>query len=281
MLYWPEPSVTTVRTFSMSTGLDASTVTPGSTAPDGSLTTPAIVPSCASAAQAPTAPPRRPTSLQNFASRSPCAPLRPIQAHRAIGPVSRSGTIAKFRTDENNFAMAGEVYARRPEAVKERRSYPRPVARVASGGPTDGSQGFGGRAKRGIRRARPPRAPRCGLGRAALLQAQQAQVGPGQEILRLVGEHALQLRRRPGRAPLPGEGGRQIAAGVAQQRVAFERPLVGGTGPSRRPVLAISRPTLKCVRGRPRRGGPAGSRIRPPDSGRARSGTWPICASTW
>src|SRR5580765_3744484 len=40
--YWPVPSVTTVRDFSMSTALDASTLTPGMTAPDASLTTPAI-----------------------------------------------------------------------------------------------------------------------------------------------------------------------------------------------------------------------------------------------
>ena len=44
MLYWPVPSVATERTFSISTELDASTVTPGSTAPDASLTIPAIVP---------------------------------------------------------------------------------------------------------------------------------------------------------------------------------------------------------------------------------------------
>jgi hypothetical protein len=37
-----------VRTFSMSAGLDASTVTPGSTAPDASLTTPLIT-ACADA----------------------------------------------------------------------------------------------------------------------------------------------------------------------------------------------------------------------------------------
>src|SRR4030095_8224336 len=40
--YWPEPSVTVVRIFSMSTGLAASTVTPGSTAPDVSFTTPVM-----------------------------------------------------------------------------------------------------------------------------------------------------------------------------------------------------------------------------------------------
>ena len=45
MRYCPDPSVATARTFSISTGLAASTVTPGRTAPDASLTTPAIVPS--------------------------------------------------------------------------------------------------------------------------------------------------------------------------------------------------------------------------------------------
>src|ERR671937_875454 len=41
--YCPSPSVTAVRTFSMSAGLAASTVTPGSTAPVVSLTTPAML----------------------------------------------------------------------------------------------------------------------------------------------------------------------------------------------------------------------------------------------
>src|SRR5262249_41492662 len=51
MRYWPLPSVTAVRTPSINEGLDASTVTPGSTAPDVSLTTPAIA-LCASAGAA-------------------------------------------------------------------------------------------------------------------------------------------------------------------------------------------------------------------------------------
>src|SRR5436190_16939404 len=42
MRYWPFPSVTAERTFSMRTGLAASTVTPGSTAPDVSFTTPVM-----------------------------------------------------------------------------------------------------------------------------------------------------------------------------------------------------------------------------------------------
>src|SRR5580704_16745913 len=40
-LYWPAPSVTTERVPSISAGLAASIVTPGSTAPLASLTTPA------------------------------------------------------------------------------------------------------------------------------------------------------------------------------------------------------------------------------------------------
>src|SRR5437762_12124749 len=43
MRYWPVPSVTDERTFSISTGLDASTVTPGRIAPETSLTLPVIV----------------------------------------------------------------------------------------------------------------------------------------------------------------------------------------------------------------------------------------------
>src|SRR5262245_55707506 len=42
MLYRPSLSVTTLRDFSMRAGLAASAVTPGSTAPDVSRTTPAI-----------------------------------------------------------------------------------------------------------------------------------------------------------------------------------------------------------------------------------------------
>ena len=42
MLYWPVPSLMEVRTFSIRAGLAASIVAPGSTAPDASLTTPAI-----------------------------------------------------------------------------------------------------------------------------------------------------------------------------------------------------------------------------------------------
>ena len=42
MRYWPLLSVTTTRTFSISAGLAASTVTPGSTAPEVSRATPVM-----------------------------------------------------------------------------------------------------------------------------------------------------------------------------------------------------------------------------------------------
>src|SRR5215468_4308321 len=42
MRYWPDSFVVIDRTLSMSAGLDASTLTPGSTAPDVSRTTPVI-----------------------------------------------------------------------------------------------------------------------------------------------------------------------------------------------------------------------------------------------
>src|SRR5688572_23642588 len=48
MRNWPVPSVTAVRTFSISAGLAASTETPGSTAPELSRTVPAIT-ACARA----------------------------------------------------------------------------------------------------------------------------------------------------------------------------------------------------------------------------------------
>ena len=43
MRYWPVSSVTVDRTFSIRAGLDASTDTPGSTAPDASFTVPEIL----------------------------------------------------------------------------------------------------------------------------------------------------------------------------------------------------------------------------------------------
>src|SRR5215470_385386 len=48
MRYCPVPSATAVRTFSIRAGLEASTLAPGSTPPDASLTTPVML-ACAKA----------------------------------------------------------------------------------------------------------------------------------------------------------------------------------------------------------------------------------------
>ena len=53
ILYWPRSSVTAVRIFSMSAGLDASTVTPGRIAPVASVASPAMPPLTADCAEAP------------------------------------------------------------------------------------------------------------------------------------------------------------------------------------------------------------------------------------
>ncbi len=62
ILYWPCESVVTDRTRSMSTGLLASTVTPGITAPVVSFTTPAMPLACAKAVPGSAAPSARLTT---------------------------------------------------------------------------------------------------------------------------------------------------------------------------------------------------------------------------
>ena len=64
MRYWPAPSVTALRVRSMSAGLDASTVTPGSAAPVPSFTTPAIA-ACACASRGRTRIAANPTTRLN------------------------------------------------------------------------------------------------------------------------------------------------------------------------------------------------------------------------
>src|SRR5262249_51609215 len=67
ILYWPSPSVTTVRTFSMRAGLAASTVTPGKTAPVASRTTPAMAPVVADCADVPAGASSKPAKMRNTA----------------------------------------------------------------------------------------------------------------------------------------------------------------------------------------------------------------------
>src|SRR6187431_2409885 len=77
ILYWPAPSVTAVRTFSIRAGLAASTETPGMTAPDASFTTPAMaLPLCARAGT-------------GTARTIDTATRTPLRHHRAI-PVLQS-----------------------------------------------------------------------------------------------------------------------------------------------------------------------------------------------
>src|SRR5262245_11007933 len=78
--YCPAASVVAVRIFSISTGLDAAMVTPGSTAPEGPLTVPAK-PGCASASEGKIISPQTVTSarttrrIRTPLQRSPSADL--------------------------------------------------------------------------------------------------------------------------------------------------------------------------------------------------------------
>ena len=84
MRYWPLPSVTAVRIFSISSGLDASTVTPGSTAPDESLTTP-VIDACANAAAGTSAQTSTSPVLSNARTSPPPLLNHPDDAVRAPG----------------------------------------------------------------------------------------------------------------------------------------------------------------------------------------------------
>src|SRR5262245_8074201 len=130
MLYRPSPSVMAVRTFSMSAGLAASTVTPGSTAPDVSLTSPAMLPVVTACARATvgrrvntqitqTTPSRFIAILLTAAddkmpSRSAAIPSHPCRARNALGhwrqepsPTARGGSFYaghQFRRDNESAA---------------------------------------------------------------------------------------------------------------------------------------------------------------------------------
>src|SRR6187402_3682945 len=95
MLYWPLPSVVTERTFSINTELAASTVTPGSTAPDASLTIPAIVAASWARAPAGTKSTARTTRvLANLCMPPPAFPARTIISLGEIDFSERTGIYA-------------------------------------------------------------------------------------------------------------------------------------------------------------------------------------------
>src|SRR5262245_29239650 len=89
ILYCPESSVTTARTFSISAGLDASTVTPGNTAPEASFTTPASE-ACAHAAvgQRTTNAANRAADLKSLAIVAPL--FLPVHRRDGDGPPPRT-----------------------------------------------------------------------------------------------------------------------------------------------------------------------------------------------
>src|SRR5688500_17094985 len=87
--YWPPPSVTAVRTFSIRAGLDASTVTPGSTAPEASLTTP-VIDACAHASAG------RPKAITNR-KRTRCTA-------RILPPRPRNRLVSLFDADSTRLS---------------------------------------------------------------------------------------------------------------------------------------------------------------------------------
>src|SRR6266508_720266 len=114
ILYWPAPSVMTVRVFSINAGLDASTVTPGSTAPLPSFTTPAIA-TCALLVLGMRNTPAQITARHNTTRRSISSPLsaisRPVdpavvlrQAHRGA---SAARVVANFARRCSDLTVGG------------------------------------------------------------------------------------------------------------------------------------------------------------------------------
>src|SRR4051795_8334493 len=107
MRYCPVSSVTPVRTFVISAGLDASMVTPGSTAPDVSRTVPARL--CADATPAPAT--RIATAANDrINTRFMWENLHTARVESPRGSVMRRRSVDYERTDRICQALAG-VYA--------------------------------------------------------------------------------------------------------------------------------------------------------------------------
>src|ERR1041384_2436833 len=108
MRYWPLPSVTAVRTFSISAGLVTSTVTPGRTAPDASLALPATVPSAWAPAADGRDSARRVRTTPNQARALSCIARSSACVLAVLGRTVR----AEFRP-ANLFSICGwRLYAR-------------------------------------------------------------------------------------------------------------------------------------------------------------------------
>src|SRR5260370_17767269 len=98
ILYWPAVSVTTVRVFSINTGLDASTVTPGRTAPVPSFTTPAIA-TCA-LAMAGTRHTAAPSSAVHKPTRRMTSPLFGPLPHEGVAALDLTGGLGRCQVEK-------------------------------------------------------------------------------------------------------------------------------------------------------------------------------------
>src|SRR5689334_11002602 len=113
MRYSPRSSVTVVRDFSIRTGLVASTVTPGSTAPEESVTTPETLAALVPCADAQTGGRRRETAAKNptHAMRSMKPPALPDVVRRSEATPPRRGLYASLtRTSNRKFHHAELSY---------------------------------------------------------------------------------------------------------------------------------------------------------------------------
>src|SRR5215467_9285644 len=90
MRYWPLPSLTAVLTFSIRTGLLASTVAPGSTAPDVSLTVP-VRATCADARAGTRARPARTNTILRSTDIIPSSQYGVVQASVVTAEHAASG----------------------------------------------------------------------------------------------------------------------------------------------------------------------------------------------
>src|SRR5688572_22822025 len=111
----PAPSVTTVRTFSMRAGLAASTVTPGSTPPDVSRTTPAIDAWAYAAAGAASTQSRRAAGTKvprDLGMRTPFAGLLPcsvlVRIANALSGIEPRSADQRSQKNERNIYMKSQ-----------------------------------------------------------------------------------------------------------------------------------------------------------------------------
>src|SRR5688500_4880979 len=116
--YWPVSSLTTERTFSIRTGLAASTVTPGSTAPDASLTTPAMAP-CANAAAGTSR-----TTSRTAADRRASAHITFLLKGGVVAKGVRNGAVSHECGASINAVVEADLQVR-PARIREEDGYPR------------------------------------------------------------------------------------------------------------------------------------------------------------